>query len=174
VISAVAQVESKFNQQWLCRISCIKEKTMEGQLTIQSYVNIFYLDLYQTFLKAKDLFNQRDWDDLRKLLDPDVILNKVDDPVGNQSVVGIDDVMNYLKNDVAKDKPQFTPQNPINVNSRTGVVSGTAMWLDHDTISGVVHTTNRPITYSFIFTLRRPSAGAPRQWFISNLYASPD
>lgn len=144
------------------------------QLTLHDFAIIFYLDLLHTFLLAKDAFNNQDWPTLKGFLDPDVILNKVDDPVGNQSVVGIDDVMKYLTTKVAVDKPRFTPTT-TDVNERKGIVSGKAMWLDHDTDqSGQVHTTNRPITYSFGFALRKPDSNTPRKWFIINLYGSPD
>jgi hypothetical protein len=150
------------------------DPTNPTKLTLEDYVTIFYLDLLRTFLLAKDSFNKQDWPTLQDLLDPDVILNKVDDPVGNQSVVGKTDVMNYLVTEVAVDQPRFTPTT-INVNRRTGIVSGTAMWLDHDTDqNGEIHTTNRPITYSFSFTLRKPNPNARRKWLIVNLYGSPD
>jgi len=132
-------------------------------------------DLLQTFNAAKDAFNNRQWTELEKLLDPDVILNRVDDSAGSKSLLGKADVSTYLETDVAADKPQFTPTGTPKVNLRTGTVSGIAMWLDHDEDQyGNIVTTNRPISYSFSFTLRRPSAGSPRKWYLSNVYGSPD
>lgn len=50
-------------------------------------------DLKEAFHEALERFNGTEYLELRRLLDPDVILKRVDDP---GSVVGIGNVMEYL------------------------------------------------------------------------------
>jgi len=135
-------------------------------------VILLYPTLLKTFKAAVAAFNGQKWKQLEDFLDDNVILNRIDDTTGTDSLIGKVDVSNYLENDVAGDTPQFNPIDPIEVNGRTGTVSGTAMWEDNDTdpVTGKVTHTSRKISYIFVFSLHKSQG----KWLIVNLYGSPD
>lgn len=144
--------------------------TKEQPIQSLELLILLYATLAKTFLQAVDAFNNRDWKKLESLLDDNVILNRIDDPSGADSIIGKAEVSKYLENEVAKDKPKFTPKDGWTPDGRTGTVKGVAVWLDHDTDqNGNVVTTKRDITFSFIFTLHKPTG-----WLIVNLYGSPE
>ena len=129
-----------------------------------------YENLLHTFLVAVNFFNAQQFADnqLGSLLDQNVVLRKVKDqgtdPDGSQPVTGKPTVLQYLSTKVANDKPNFAPIAPIHVNGINGLVTGSALWTDHD--QG--NTTVGPITYSMTFV----KVGG--NWLLRRMYASPD
>jgi hypothetical protein len=121
-----------------------------------------YVDLLQAFLTAVDALNNQDITKVESLLDDDIVLNRIHHLHDADIVRGKGKVVNFLSAKVNRDKPQLMPISPISVDSRTGTVSGLAIWEDHQE-----GTTKEAIKYSFIFTLAPDGA-----WRIHNLSAS--
>lgn len=120
-----------------------------------------YTTLLEAFFKAVDALNDRDIARVQGLLHNDVVLNKIHDQTG--SVRGKSDVVTFLDGKMKNHRPELKPISPVSVDSRTGVVSGVAMWEDHEPEGDL----NELVDYSFAFT--KGSSG----WLINNMYASP-
>jgi Domain of unknown function (DUF4440) len=114
----------------------------------------------QSFFGAVDALNRQDMDGVQKLLHEEIVLNKIHDQLG--TVRGKEKVHEFLRAKVEKDKPLLKPISPISVDTRTGTVSGLAMWEDHEASGNI----NELIDYSFTFV--RGENG----WRINNMYAS--
>lgn len=133
--------------------------------TFLELATTLYPTLLQTFNTAVNAFNAQDWATLEPLLHENVVLHRIHDAPGSYTYVGKDAVKQYLETQVALDKPQFTPVPPIDVNGLSGVIRGSATWLDHD--NGV--PTNFRISYQFIFAHDNAHG-----WRILSMYGSPD
>jgi hypothetical protein len=121
-------------------------------------------NLLETFVGATIAFNSQDLRTYEGLLDDDVVINHIHDPLGIDAIRGIADVKNYLNSKLATDKPQFIPLQPISVDIRSGIVSGSATWDDvHRGVRSLIQ-----VDYRFIFKL-----DPDRGWRIFNLSASP-
>jgi hypothetical protein len=120
-----------------------------------------YVALLQAFFKAVDALNSQDIGKVTKLLHEDIALNKIHDQTG--TVRGKDKVVEFLGTKIKEHGPQLKPISPVSVDSRTGTVSGVAMWEDHEPEGDIKEL----VDYSFAFTL-----GADG-WRINNMYASP-
>jgi hypothetical protein len=121
-------------------------------------------DLKQAFNEVCELFNGASYDDLRPLMDIDIILKKVDDP---GSVAGIGNVITYLNGQQASRKPQFRDVKIETVhgeNGTNGQISGTAHYRDRkdDTAE---------IAVRFTFTFSRNDRAD--NWMLVNAFAAP-
>jgi len=105
-----------------------------------------YESLLETFTKAVDAFNDRNFDVLAGLLHPNAVLNRIHNRKDADTLRGRAAVMAHLTEKLTADKTQFTPVAPISVSTRTGTVSGTGQWEDPQ------GTKPEKISYSFIFT----------------------
>jgi hypothetical protein len=120
-----------------------------------------YVGVITTFVKAVTFFNQQQFDPMKDLFDPNVILYKVNN---GSPVVGIRDVMQYLTTAVLKDKPIFTPVTMIlHPPTWPTSVRGVALWGDNDNGKPA----NLPIKYEFHFRNVEP-------YLITSLWATPD
>jgi Domain of unknown function (DUF4440) len=120
-----------------------------------------YVALLEAFFKAVDALNSQDMGKVQELLHEDVVLNKIHDQTG--TLRGKDKVVEFLDTKIKEHRPQLKPISPVSVDSRTGVVSGVAMWEDHEPEGDIKELAD----YSFAFIL-----GADG-WRIHNMYASP-
>jgi len=122
----------------------------------------YYESLLETFTKAVDAFNDRNFDVLEGLLHPNAVLNRIHNRKDADTLRGRADVIKFLTVKLNKDKTQFTPVAPISVSTRTGTVSGKGQWEDPE------NTSPQRISYSFIFTWDIDS----NQWLLLNMDAA--
>jgi len=120
-----------------------------------------HVGLLETFFKAVDALNIEDIGKVKDLLHDDVVLNKIHDQTS--TVRGKDKVVEFLAEKMKTHQPRLKPITPVSVDSRTGTVSGVAMWEDHEPAGDIKEL----VDYSFAFTL-----GA-KGWLLNNMYASP-
>lgn len=117
--------------------------------------------LLEAFFNAVDALNHQEIAKVEGLLHNDVVLNKIHDQTG--CVRGKVDVAKFLGGKMKDHRPELKPISPVSVDSRTGIVSGVAMWEDHEPEGDLKEL----VDYSFAFTL------GPGGWLISNMSASP-
>jgi hypothetical protein len=120
-------------------------------------------NLEQTFYDAIGAFNRGKYEEeLAPLLDPDIILKRVDDP---GSVVGIGNVMAYLKFRQGKLNPQLDVTKPmLRQSSPTlGQVSGEAVYHDQNGDDGI------PVRFTFTFARGNENDA----WLLVNGFAAP-
>jgi hypothetical protein len=120
--------------------------------------------LKEAFREVCTLFNSANYDDLLPMLDPDVILKRVDDA---PSVVGVGNVMAYLKGRQAELKPKLDSPKDITYvggNGTNGQVSGLAQY--HDSEKDKIGVAVR-----FTFTFNRGSDS--EDWLLINAFAAP-
>ncbi len=100
--------------------------------------------LKQTFDLARLYFNERDWDNVESLLDHYVVLKRVSHPDSKELVLGISNVMDFLRQEV-KDNPIFNPlPQAETIDENLGSVCGLANWSDDNG--------SDTIRYFFLFT----------------------
>jgi hypothetical protein len=87
------------------------------------------IGITDVFLRAVDDFNNRDWVDFATLLDPNVKAFTVH---GMRPVTGRDNVVQYLKDDVANQNPFFILIGPPQASGST--VHGFACWTDNPAV----------------------------------------
>ena len=120
-------------------------------------------NLKETFYLAISHFNRTDYDELLPLMDGEIIMKKVDDP---GSVVGIGNVINYLKGRQAQFKPELTDinldGNPWAQNGTMAQVSGTAQYHDKKGAPGL------PVRFTFSFT----RGSQDEDWMLINAFAA--
>jgi hypothetical protein len=121
-------------------------------------------DLMDTFKTACGLFNDSKYDELRPLMDIDIIMKRVDDP---GSVVGIGNVITYLNGKQAEKQPQFDVVKIETVrgeNTVNGQVSGTAYYQDQKHLN-----TKIPVRFTFGFARQ----DVTDEWQLVNAFAAP-
>ena len=121
-------------------------------------------NLKQAFDTAVALFNAAQYDDLRPLMDTDIILKLVDD---SGSVVGIGNVITYLNGHQATEQPQLVNINIQTIygnNGTNGQISGTAQYQDQKAV-------NTFIDVRFTFTFSRNAI--TDDWLLVNAFAAP-
>lgn len=100
--------------------------------------------LQQTFKDAYQYFNNQDWTKLEPLLDDNVTMKQIDDPVLYHQKKT--DVMNYFRGTGSKDKANFTPtSSDYRTVGNMGLVQGSADWKGTSTKKAV------SIAYAFAF-----------------------
>jgi hypothetical protein len=108
-------------------------------------------------------FNKTEYDELLPFMDGDIIMKKVDDP---GSVVGIGNVINYLKGRQAQFRPELTEivydGDPWKQSGRMAQVSGTGQMHDKKGAPGV------PVRFTFTFT----RGGEDEDWQVINAFAA--
>jgi hypothetical protein len=120
--------------------------------------------LLDAFNDAVDAFNKQNLKKYLGLLHNDVVVSHIHDLTGTQTLFGITDVTNYLNTKVPTDKPKFTPSSNITVDSRSGIVKGSAQW--DDLYQGNQISITIDFLFIFVFVPKRG-------WLILNLSASP-
>jgi hypothetical protein len=119
--------------------------------------------LKEAFYLVINHFNRTEYDELLPLMDGDIIMKKVDDP---GSVVGIGNVINYLKGRQAQLRPELTDivvdGNPWDQDGTTAQVSGTGQMHDKKGAPGV------PVRFTFTFT----RSGEDEDWLVINAFAA--
>jgi hypothetical protein len=101
-------------------------------------------DLLDTFRTAVGLFNSRHWTDLAPLLDQNVTMKRIDDPVLYHE--GKTDVMNYFTTTGNSDEAVFVPvQTNSEIVGKLGLVWGAADWKSTPT------SPTQKIAYMFAF-----------------------
>ena len=117
-----------------------------------------YVSLLKAFLDAAHALNTQDKAAVDKLLHEDVVLNKIYNPVATERTKK--GVLDYLVKKFATERLQLTPISPISIDTRSGTVSGVAMWEDG---SGTIN-----VDYSFGFIWTDKDG-----WRIHNMQATP-
>ena len=108
-------------------------------------------------------FNKTEYDELLRLMDGDIIMKKVDDP---GSVVGIGNVISYLKGRQAQFRPELThivcEGEPWEQTGTMAQVSGTGQMHDKKGAPGV------PVRFTFTFT----RGSEDDDWLVINAFAA--
>jgi len=117
--------------------------------------------LEDSFDEAIGAFNSRDYEKLVTLLDPDVILKRVDDP---GSVVGIGNVMAYLSGRQRKLHPRLSEIRKEEPREQDGQISGTAKYHDSETDED-----GTEVRFTFTFEKSEPDG----DWLLVNAFAAP-
>jgi hypothetical protein len=120
--------------------------------------------LKQTFDDSVAYFDRGNWDALRNLLHPNVVVAGVDDPSQNVSV-GQDEAIEALQATQGNFKTLTCFAIP---SGSHGVVFGIANWTDSDDKRG--HS-DGPIFYFFLFA-NVAAEGQPVQWKIVRIWGS--
>lgn len=121
-------------------------------------------DLEKAFAHACGLFNNTQYDQLLPLLDPDIIMKRVDDP---GSIVGVGNVIAYLRGRQAQLQPQFSNVHVEAIrgaNGTNGQISGTARYQDEKKI---------PLTIPVRFTFTFARSSTDEDWLLINAFAAP-
>lgn len=119
-------------------------------------------DAQQTFLRLRDLFNGGDYEAMRPLFHPNLTWKMLRSA---GSIVGADEVVEWLKNNKATLNPQFSPN--LNDESTSRLtdgsiqISGPAEWLAEKTKPNSV----KSIEYNLTFTTDRGG-----RWLLINVF----
>jgi Dyp-type peroxidase family len=125
-------------------------------------------NLEHVFRRLRDLFNARNYDGMRPLLDVNITWKRLH---GSDSIVGVDQVVQWLKEEKTSLTPQFIP-NPegLKTAALTGdgsmLVSGPARWQGDKS-----NDKTEDIKYYFTFTREGREGGS---WFLINAFALLD
>ncbi len=120
-------------------------------------------NLEQAFYEAIAAFNRGKYEEeLAPLLDPDIILKRVDDP---GSVVGFANVMAYLRFQQGRLNPQLDVTKPAfrPPSATLGQVSGEGVYHDRKGDDGMA------VRFTFTFT----RADENDEWLLVNGFAAP-
>lgn len=122
--------------------------------------------LKEAFREAYTIFNGASYDDLLPMLDPDIILKRVDDA---PSVVGVGNVMAYLKGRQVALKPKLDSFKEkdltyVGEDGTNGQVSGLAQYHDSE-------KDKNGVAVRFTFTFTRSSE--TEDWLLINAFAAP-
>lgn len=116
-------------------------------------------DLLRAFCQALDAFNEGHIGAIPDLLDEDVVLNRI--AHRDAAVQGKNNVLEFLDHHIKMNQPKLLTASPTVSDSRSGIVSGDAIWL-HDKKAA-------PQTVSYSFRL----SSRDGKWRIANMLATP-
>lgn len=124
-------------------------------------------DAFVTACKACEI---KDFKALEPMLHPNVIATYIDDPLHEEPISGIYNVILYLRDNKTKKQPDTRLQishDHIQADERAGIVEGAAIWHDNDKKSGA-HL-QRAVRYRFHFVPNDAGDG----WLLINMFARP-
>jgi len=119
-------------------------------------------DLQETFLRLRDLFNRGDYEGMRGLLHPDLIWKMLHSA---DSVIGADEVIEWLKINKRSLNPQFTPdlnqESTSHLRDGSAQISGPAELLADKAKPNVIEN----MEYNFSLTTDRVG-----RWLLINMF----